>query len=73
LRKCYGSLLFKGKYQGAVEVVTAVTVTEVTVFLEGVISANPWESVGICGNPWESVKSVGTGGLSALFFSIKFL
>ena len=29
-------LLFSGKYQEAVEVVTLVTVTEVTVFLEGV-------------------------------------
>ena len=32
----FDSLLFSGKYQEAVEVVTVVTVTEVTVFLEGV-------------------------------------
>ncbi len=32
----FDSLLFSGKYQEAVEVVTVVTVTEVTVFLEGI-------------------------------------
>ena len=36
LRKCDDCLLFIGNYQEAVEMVTVVTVTEVTVFPEGV-------------------------------------